>query len=221
MIEVAVGVVVQHSVQRSDRPVDLGALVNRAIVEAPLAPPEEPCLPLLPPASAAEPGTQEERVELHAKARVALRPRDRRLDRRAQLRRDDLIRIDVEDPLAARPLVGRLPHPPLASVGQRVEVAGVAARDLLGTIGAAAVHDHDLVGPRDALEHGVEEPLLVQSDDEDAELRLQLAHEGEAGRRVAVALAKGAVREMIVRSNEWGLHGSGGAKQLLRAPTRL
>src|SRR5439155_3101902 len=80
---------------------------------------------------------------------------------------DALVRIDVEDPLAAGEI-----EPVIAGGGEIVpprevvQARAARGRDLPGAVGGAGVHDHDLVHqPFQGEEAAVEELLLVLDDE--------------------------------------------------------
>ena len=80
---------------------------------------------------------------------------------------DTLVRIDVEDPLAAGEIErviaggGEIVPPP-----ELVQARAARGRDLPGAVGGAGVHDHDLVHqPFQGAEAGVEELRLVLDDE--------------------------------------------------------
>src|SRR5918999_1529607 len=81
---------------------------------------------------------------------------------------DDLVRVEVDDPLAARgregPAAGGFDE---AHALVRQQDVGVPTRDLGRPVVAQHVYDDDLVAPRaDAPQAGVEVALLVQRDDD-------------------------------------------------------
>src|SRR5512143_244236 len=90
-----------------------------------------------------------------------------------ELRRDDLVRVDREDPAVRRERRRRVLLPAEAVEGPHEDPGAGLPRDLLGAVGRRGVHDDDaLVRERDGGEGAGKAILLVPCDERDAEARL-------------------------------------------------
>ena len=171
MRDVAIGVVLDLALERAGPSLD-----GHRLVHVPLDPPAraavvEAELEVRVPVGGANPPAEVPRHPRNPVAlvrRLALEPG---LDLAGQRRRDPLVGVQREDPVVPgergrvvllRAVARPVPHE---------HPVGVPPRDLDRAIGAARVHDDDVVGPGDRVQGPAQVRLLVPGDDGHRELR--------------------------------------------------
>ena len=165
--DVVVGVVEERRAQVAHLALHLDPLVRLDAAAAPSRLAEEAQLRVWIPVAVADPAAHVPDLAREVEAVDARRhaAAQRGEDLLAQRRRDGLVRVDEQDPLAAREvardrLLPDVAHPPVLE-----DAIGVLARDLPRAVGAEGVDDDDLVGPLHALEAAADVVLLVARDD--------------------------------------------------------
>src|SRR5262245_21161728 len=97
--------------------------------------------------------------------------REQRPELGGELRRDALVGIEREDPVVAREARGEVLLIDVSGPAAAFDPNALAARDRNGVVAAARIDDHDLVGPRGAVDGRGDVVGLVERDDRDGKRR--------------------------------------------------
>ena len=101
----------------------------------------------------------------HAIAGRRRRRREQLPDLGGELRRHALVGIERKDPVVAGLLGGEILLRDVAGPRPHDHLVGELPRNRDGVVGALAVDDDDLVGPREGLERGLDVRRFVEGDD--------------------------------------------------------
>jgi hypothetical protein len=172
--DVVVGVVPDGVPQTLDRPVDDHAVVRLLAFAAPAVLAEQSELDVGVPLAVTDPAAEEIDKPRELVARVPPLPLlELPEDLVAKRGRDLLVGVEVEDPRVRGSGTAKVALPDVAQPLVLEDPVGELAADGQRAIGAEAVHDDDLVAPRDAPEAAPDLALLVEHDDAGGDL---LAH---------------------------------------------